>query len=814
MGLSNETYIVHTKYSGDIVVPVENVVTYKNIQLVGYNAYQYHENISQSLVNLNDEIILLKNGPAGQAQLDLEEVIAQAKLDITTQKDELEAALNSALTTSLDKIIKDTTVNNTAMSESIVTIEGNITSLDVSKTEHGNRLETIETQINGKVTSTETTIGIIDKIKTHASEITNIQNSIGKIESINGSTVIAGTGVLGNIELLTRVIGDNNSGILKDNIDMNANIVNISKIVGTSYESTYNLSSDVKDIKTFLFNTPQIPILENTNLMNDVYNDSTGLITKITNIESKINVLDGLSSNSVAQSQSLYTLSNTVDVIESDVTLLKTNSNSNTNRIISIENLGLNALKETVVGTNGLTTIIGSATSGLIKKVNDNVLAINSNNTTLTTSLTTLGNRVTKTEEDIVIIKSDISTINNDINIVEGDISDIVENISDIETNISNMMTTVDTHMTYNSVLYNAQKLSTMDTTLTSYINADILAQFQSYFYNTTTSTYIAKDAIGIETIAKWSDDTTATGMKLKTNNFINTYLSTDPQYGKINTLELSMNTLRGSANTAGSILKGLTDLETDLNLKIETDVNTLSANLSPRVTSLENDNTLNKNKIAALESKDSIMNKAYDEIVNESVKYSTLLPFLKKIFIMINPNTNVSNDNLSLMFDTLINNVSTLSATYVNNGVVTLTKGTNTSLLDYNIVEKNLTYFLLDGDTEAATYRIRFRIIKKLDNSIIEYIELNDTISDPDNYNVSSLIGNRVINHVITNNDFAFFKRTGENTLDDTIYKSLSDIYGYIADTTNYAVESYFDVNVKNSIDFNTVESFTIKLQ
>ena len=41
-GLSNNTYVVKTVYSGDITVDIGDTLDYKNIKLVGYNSYNYH----------------------------------------------------------------------------------------------------------------------------------------------------------------------------------------------------------------------------------------------------------------------------------------------------------------------------------------------------------------------------------------------------------------------------------------------------------------------------------------------------------------------------------------------------------------------------------------------------------------------------------------------------------------------------------------------------------------------------------------------------------------------------------------------------
>ena len=156
MALSNEIYVVRTLSSGDIAVGINELITYKDmVKLVGYNSYNYHEYISQSLVNLTDQILLLKGGVAAQATHELEQAVADAKAVIDDKVNRINNAIGDIIATQATQIISETAEANILIRETqdnhTTNIETNINNIASHETRLDNIEEVLDTPITGLV---------------------------------------------------------------------------------------------------------------------------------------------------------------------------------------------------------------------------------------------------------------------------------------------------------------------------------------------------------------------------------------------------------------------------------------------------------------------------------------------------------------------------------------------------------------------------------------------------------------------------------------------------------------------------------------
>jgi hypothetical protein len=100
-----------------------------------------------------------------------------------------------------------------------------------------------------------------------------------------------------------------------------------------------------------------------------------------------------------------------------------------------------------------------------------------------------------------------------------------------------------------------------------------------------------------------------------------------------------------------------------------------------------------------------------------EVVKYSVLLPFMKKM-ILLAKNPSVTDDSIINTFDTIINNMSKISTTYTNNGAASLTVSNGT--LSFLIVSKVLSSVNYINYIDNIEYHIRLRYFDGVDNFIL----------------------------------------------------------------------------------------------
>ena len=250
-GLSNEIYISHTDASGDIAVGIGEVIDYKNIKLVGYNSYNYHEYISQSLVNLADDIAILQGGPVAAAAAALDDVVAAAKAVIDTKVNNI----NTAIEASIDYKIKATistlsdqygtkkvgTTPGTGVLGEVETLSGATTEarLDIDRID--TKVQSLDLTLNGSKTDTAI-IGLVKKVQNDAENISDLLLKQGAVTA-NG---VPGTGILGDIENL------NKNAATIDTI--NSSLNTLKDKVGTTYNSkSTTISGDLNDIALLLF---------------------------------------------------------------------------------------------------------------------------------------------------------------------------------------------------------------------------------------------------------------------------------------------------------------------------------------------------------------------------------------------------------------------------------------------------------------------------------------------------------------------------------------------------------------------------------
>lgn len=794
-GLSNEIYVVHTLSSGDIAVGISELIDYKDmIKLVGYNSYNYHEYISQSLVNLTDEIILLKGGVAAQATHELEQAVADAKKVIIDETAKINTAIVGIIEEQVNQTISETAEANVAIKETQDTHTQDITKSKADIVTLGTKIKTVEDVLNTPIT------GLIAKSANHSSSIDDIDFKLGYKSNVDGLGVTTpGSGILGNVETLQIQILDIPT--------VKTTMTEISKVVGTAYNSkNTTLSSDLAATIAIIFKG-SIPITDTgRGIYNEIYNGNDGVLKRLDLLDALKQSIQTLTTNTTSSGAALVTLISDNDQTKTDVVELQTivgesETTGLQGRIKNIENLDIaNKLSTNASNITTMQGIVGNSSSGLVKDNNNNIARL----TALTTNYTTLNDTVNTIQTDVSTIKSDITNL---------------------KTFDSNFAVTVGNLFTKNSINYNAAKLESMNNDITTLKSSDSSGQFKSYFYKS--GNFIAEDQIGMPAINAWVADEVA-GMKIKTNLFISDYLSSNVQFGKIATLESNLSstnakidTINAGSSTTGSTSKKIVEALDSFKSQYIDGLTTTYTAQSNSINSLNVSLMTQITRINNLASFDTEASKKFDEIESESVKYSVLLPFLKKMILM-SRNASTSDDAIIKTFDTIINNIGQISNDYSNNGNVTLT-----------VSNKTLTYLATPIQMDpfwvpelGNEYYIRLRFITNRDTNDsnshdIEYVDYLKSVDATPTLNIAPLSGS----DILSGRTFYKMNRSISTTTPDVTVVSDTKTFDELLTSlqSNVKMEFFFDIGINpiahtaSNTDFVAdlfaTESFKVKL-
>ena len=794
MALSNEIYVVRTLSSGDIAVGINELINYKDmVKLVGYNSYNYHEYISQSLVNLTDQILLLKGGVAAQATHELEQAVADAKAVIDDKVNRINNAIGDIIATQATQIISETAEANILIRETqdnhTTNIETNINNI----ASHETRLDNIEEVLDTPIT------GLVSKVADYDVNILNINSTIGVKSNINGSgIVVPGTGMLSDIEDLQ--LETMQIPILI------TNYTELSNVIGTEFNSKdKSIANVLASVVSIIFKDTMPANDIGRGLYIDMYNTNDGVIKRLTDLESLKTTIQTLSADLTSSGNELTGLisdntenKSNISTLKSTVGLTATTGLQGRIKILEDQDSS-NRITTNTNNITNLQTIMGNSSRGLIKDNNSNITKISTLNT-------------------------NYSTLNNKVDIINTDVSDIKNDITTLKVFDQNFATSVSTLFTKNSIVYNASKLESMNNEIKALKTSNADGQFNTYFYKN--GSFISEDKIGLPMLNAWISDE-ITGMKTKTNTYISDYLASNTQFGKIETLDTNfgllsnkINILNSASNVTGSVSKKISDeLETFKVIHINDLIVTDTAQTNS-INSLNLSVIDQSSKIQEIETKNLQVASTLDDIKTEAVRYSVIMPFMKKI-LLLSRNPATTDEDIIKTFDTIINNIAQISNDYNNNGAVTLTLINKT--ITYLVTPNQMQPFLVPELGNEYYIRLRFIINRDINDSNsndVEYVCYLKSLASNPSLNTNPLSGS----DILTNEIFYKINRTVSTISPDITFindtKTFDELLSSLQSNVN--MEFFFDIGTNPIINNNNddydntlfaVESFKVKI-
>jgi len=749
MGISNENYIVSTATQGEILVPIETELSYLNIKLLGYNAYSYHKGISQSLVNLADDIKSLQDNNQSQIEYNVDLILENAKAELDSKVE----AINSDISTFIeDKLIAVTQVltdSNNENNESIIDINQTVSDHSITINNHDNILKT-HTEILGDSES-----GLIYQTNESDLKIATINETIGD-KPIGDNP---GSGLSKDIYNIEIALGDDTSGIIKTNSENKQSIIKIEKTLG---DNNFGLVNIVNDINIKVNGSNNI-----RGYNDEIYNVSSGILARLVDVEKFSTSIDKLVLDTTTLNNVVTTINDTTLVdISSDIETLENIVGLNENlglqkRLIDIEDLNLLVLKDNVQNEDtGLLKIVGDINSGLVKQVSLN-----------TSNIIIHSENLLKNNTNIDKLITTIYGVNNDgIESVVNDIDNIIEKYS-----------------TFNdeaiSIKYDAAKLYSMDQILEELNTRKIIEQFVNYFYDTNNANYISNDDIGIDMLKKWISDTTTTGFNSLTIDIINNYFSNNVSIKQVDTNKQNIEIITGNDSIVGSmryLLKQSSDFlfnSTDGIITIingsENTAGSIRSVVKEQLDPVKSDVISLNNYIKEVELQlldNTKNNEQIEEIQVEMVRYSTILPFMQKIFKLVNDSGSITNNELDIIFNDLQNSIDTIENQEVLNDCIFTYDGTNLSViisLDKDLTLNNV----LNSTDENALFEI------SINNSSDKSLLFIDDSYVGQNYFADTYLGNQLFD--VNDNAYNINDFTDEEIVSLKIEYSTKDIFG-----------------------------------
>ena len=792
MALSNESYIVQTATSGEVIVPIREAVQYMNVTFIGYQYYSYHTLMSQNMANLADDIKALQDGGLAQATFDLDALIQAAKDDIDLQILGIEAGLNDKIIFLTDEAVFNT---NTKLANfdlelhgdgvNTFGIAGDIINLMGSSTGMLDRLTIIETAVGD-----ENSGGLVQQFNGITGIVTDLAVVVGSSVSglvedvliLEGKMDNVATGVVPRLTIIEALLGDLDSGLVNQ-VGLNKDVL----FGDASYDGLYNI---VGDNTSGLVKYAQ----DNRTLVNDLNTDAGN---RLTSIEFALGHLanTGLTSD-------VHTLQTTQQTIRTN--LGDTDATGLRRRVSLIEALSIQSIRDTVYGDGATIDGLVSDSNGLRTDLDTLIASSTSYNGNTNTALALLDSKININIDDIVAIEDTMTTKIAELDTVKANLNDAGTGVNAQLLNMNNKIKT--DLLTYtnggNTLLFTPTVLNNMKNTTDSLDVSDIISQFQTYFG--TPGNYIPSVEVGALALNDWIDDVgAATGYKKSTEAIIDAHLGSGSGMTQVTENKNAITLLNSNDAIVGSVantvlqssdainesIYGATGSVTILNSNgtvngsVAHSINegivaynaTLQANtisdLNDQITALENEN---------IELQQDIKDTA-SELQVEMVRYDTILPFLQSMFKRVNNDGEILDSEIDTIFNTVSGKVAALSTTLVNK--------------DATI------YFTDNGGGGLNTFDVSIKL-----DSDLKFADLTSLGEDVDVF----LIIDRVSDGYQTTADLNSTTLDAANNLviDSGIYLEIMDarVYANPADTTGVEV---LDLTETYNVTYATTDIF-----
>lgn len=691
MGLNNEAYIVNTGTSGEVIVPIKESVPYLNIKFLGWQFYNYHEVMSQNIANLADDILALKDGGGANLAFNLEEVLAATQQEIDTKLLDIDNQVILQVATLIEEALYnnnqriaslETTITGNSTTDGLITIVANLISV-IGDSSSGviKDINTLKLIVG---TSGE---GLVGKVDTCTNNIINILNDIGNstfglIKQANTSTDL-GNELNTSLTELENIIGDVNSGLIKQ---IELNTTNIDKLIPIVGNSSVGLVKDVQDLQNIITNIELNTDFASLAII--VGDDNTGLVLK-----------SNLASTEIGNIK----------------TIIGDENNGLLGEIKILNSYDLAA-------ATGLINIVGDATTGLVKEINDLKTITLSSVPASALDLQLLSDSLDITNANLVITNTQLNSEITDLNILEAKVQSIDEQVNLPITGVLDLITNMPDTIADELLTYingSTTKVFDQSTLYSMFLNSkdltdkNIIDQFRTYFYDG--GAYISSVAIGKDAVDAWVSDISSIGYTYLTNELIKAQIATNPTLDQIITNKDNIAILNGNNTVQGSVanqIQKLNDILLDTNpanLGVVTIINSDETTIgsTENKIKLNNDYLLSDNgpvgssiiEIDKLQldmiNVNTKLEQTTEELQIEMVRYSTILPFLQQMFKLVNKVDNVTDSEIDLIFSTINDKLSALTISTVD---YKLSYDTTTKLFTTNItLDKDYKFIQFD---------------------------------------------------------------------------------------------------------------------
>ncbi len=671
MALSNESYIVYTATSGEVIVPIREAVPYLNVTFIGYQYYSYHTLMSQNMANLADDIKALQDGGLAQATFDLEALIQEAKDEIDLQILGIESGLNDKIIFLTDQAVSNTNTQlgnfNTELYGDGVTTFGLVGIIDTLTNETDglvNRVDIIETAVGD-----ENSGGLVQQFNGITGIVTDLAIVVGSETSGLVEDVLilenkmdnVSTGVLPRLIGLESILGDINVGLIHQ-INLNKDIL----FGDGSYEGLFNI---IGDNTAGLVKYAQDTRLDLNNLTSD-----SGI--RLTSIEIALGHLSNTG------------ITSDVDDLQTQQQIIRdslgdTDASGLRLRVADIEGLNVQVIRDTVYGDGDSIPGLVSDSADLRTDVDALAAASSGFNGSVTDELAVINTKIDTNIDDIDNIEITMASKISELDVVKDNLNNATTGVN---YQLANMNTTIEESLlTHNTLLFTPSILNDMKIVTDSVSTNDIVAQFQTYFG--TVGNYLAASELGLAPLTDWIDDTlNADGYKLSTETIIDNHLGTGSGISQVTANQDAITLLNSSDATVGSVDNSILQAKDEINdnlygvsgsITILNSNNNVSGSVSKTVEDIigSYDSVLQsttildlQNQIDQLESENGDLQleikESTSEIQVEMVRYDTILPFLQSMFKRVNSDGEILDSEIDTIFDTVGTKVAALSAT------------------------------------------------------------------------------------------------------------------------------------------------------
>ena len=640
MALTNESYIVNTQTTGDIIVPVKEQVQYLNINLLGYQYYKYHEVMSQNLANIVDDIKSLQDGGLAQATFDLDALVAQSQQLISDEVRDLENGMLDRIVSLTDEAV---TTSKDAIAAFNIEIHGGINANNNTVVGVVPEVENLRATVGDD----DATYGLTKKVQTLYTTIGDENSPTGLVSKVN-SYISLITDLTADMSPIITLIGNESSGLIQE-VTLNTNRI----FGGGGFDGILSIIGTV---------------------------DSSGILYDISNLRQDIDVEIALSGNRLDIIEpKILTFESAIQGFTADIDNISNELGTNDNpgikqRVYILEQQDVPNLKQIVSGAiTGHTDLI----SGLRSELNLAKSHIETLESATTTSSSTLEDNINSSTALIAANTTAINTIETNLNNLEnGKVQDNIDNIialssGQVLTNKNDIATMPDTIQNgilkySNSLIFDKNVLKLMNDTTQAIETSNIITQFKTYFE--VGDAYIDINQIGKDHLLLFINDNSATGFREQSYGFINDYLSANVyDLAQIERNKQSLITLNATDTVIGSVSKDILDATDPLVQKLnylesidptetrsieyiaKNHTDTLAASLATNeFATIDEKIAANITSISTLKSNTDIQ---LDEVKVEHARYDTLLPFMQTMFKYLNSPGTITDAEIDVIF-------------------------------------------------------------------------------------------------------------------------------------------------------------------